>query len=209
MGKYTGPKCKKCRRIGEKLFLKGDRCETQKCEIVKRNFPPGMHGQKGKGRQSAYGLQLQEKQKARITFFLYEKQFRLTFEKSKKMKGDTGHNFLKLLENRLDNAIYRSGLASSRDQARQLVSHGHFMINGKKVTIPSLQLKSNDIIELKKSSLRSKIFSEAKDKMKKQAGPSWLNKEVGEVKMKVLHLPAEEDLAKNLNPQVIVEYYSR
>jgi small subunit ribosomal protein S4 len=141
MSKNLDPKCKRCRRVGEKMLLKGDRCVSTKCAMVKKNYPPGFHGPKGKQRLSDFGTQLREKQKAKIIYNLLEKQFKLTYFEAKKKGGNVGDNFIQLLESRLDNAIYRIGFAGSRSQARELVSHGHFLINEKKVNIPSFQLK--------------------------------------------------------------------
>jgi small subunit ribosomal protein S4 len=209
MGKNLDPKCKQCRRVGEKLLLKGERCVSQKCEIVKRNYPPGFHGTKGKHRQSDYGMQLFEKQKARKTYGLFEKQFRLTYEKAKKLKGDTGKNLLKLLELRLDNAIYRIGFASSRPLARQLVNHGHFTVNSKKVDIPSYTLNPGDIIKIKESSKRSKYFKEWIAKQNKQNIPSWISFDKNELGSKILHQPKDEDVITNVDTRAIVEFYSR
>ncbi|KKR19145.1 MAG: SSU ribosomal protein S4p (S9e) [Parcubacteria group bacterium GW2011_GWE2_39_37] len=209
MGRNLDPKCKQCRRLGEKLFLKGERCNTAKCGIVKRNFPPGVHGAKGKTRQTEYGLQLQEKQRAMKEYRLMEKQFRLNFEKAKNQTGNVNENFLRLLETRLDNTIYRLGFAESRDKARQLITHGHIRINNKKVTIPSYTVKTGDIITIKESSKQSKVFSSLTDKLKKFDTPSWLNLEANILTGKVLHSPTIADLNVNFNPQMIVEYYSR
>ncbi len=209
MSKNLEARCKKCRRIGEKLFLKGDRCSTPKCSIVKRNYPPGFHGPKGRGRQSGYGLQLAEKQKAKATYNILERQFRITFEKAKKLKGDLGVNFMRLLETRLDNTVYRAGMASSRRQARELVAHGHFTVNGRKVTIPSFQVKPGDMIAVYKHSQRTKPFADIREKLKKKEGPSWLFIDKNEATVKILHAPKADDLEKGIAPQVIVEYYSR
>ncbi len=209
MGKILDPKCKMCRRAGEKLMLKGDRCLTQKCAIIKRNYPPGFHGTKGKKRLSDYGTQLYEKQKAKRTYGLLEKQFRLTYENAKKIKGDTGKNLMMLLEMRLDNAVFRTGLAASRALARQLVNHGHFTVNGKKVNIPSFQLKPGDLITVKISSRRNKHFKDLGDKYKQYVPPSWMTVEPKELSVKILHQPIEIDIPANISPQAIVEFYSR
>ena len=158
MGKNLDPKCKMCRRAGEKLMLKGERCNTQKCAFVKRPYPPGFHGPKGKPRLTDYGIQLIEKQKAKWTYNLLEKQFRITFDKANKKHGDTGEILFKMLEMRLDNAVFRLGLANSRRQARQLVNHAHFTVNGVKTNIPSYNLKQGDIVKIRKSSLDNKHF---------------------------------------------------
>lgn len=209
MGKNLDPKCKQCRRLGQKLFLKGERCSSPKCSIIKRNYPPGMHGPKGGGKFSEYALRLREKQKAKKEYGMLEDQFRLTFEKAKKQKGDSGTNFFKLLEKRLDNAVYRFGFASSRSQAREMVSHGHFLVNDKKVNIPSYQVKTGDVIKIKERSKKSKSFSSLPEKLKKAETPGWLNLEVKEFSGKVLHDPKVEELKTNINIPMIVEFYSR
>lgn len=207
MSKNLDPKCKQCRRAGEKLFLKGERCNTPKCAIVKRNFPPGIHGVKGKSRQSEYGMQLQEKQKIKKEYGLLEKQFGLTFEKAKKQTGQAGENLLKLLETRLDNAVYRLGFASSRRQARQLVNHGHFNVNDKKVNIPSYQVREGDVISIKNKKL--KAFSGMEEKLKKAQVPGWLSLNAAELSGKILHKPNAEDVKTGFNVQMIVEFYSK
>lgn len=209
MGRNIDNKCKQCRRIGEKLFLKGDRCSTPKCAMVKRNYAPGFHGPKGHKRLSGYGLQLQEKQKAKKYYGLLEKQFRLTYAKASKQQGDAGKNFLKLLEMRLDNVIYRLGWASSRSQARQLVSHGHFTVNARKTDIPSFSVKLGQVIKIKKSSQGNRFFKGLDEKLKKAERPSWLNFDVKDLSAKVLHEPKETDLPQNINVQMIIEYYSK
>lgn len=210
MAKNLDPKCKQCRRIGEKLFLKGERCSTPKCAIIRRNYPPGVHGpNRRRGKVSNYGLQLKEKQKAKKEYNLLEKQFKLTFEKSKKQTGDTGENFFKLLETRFDNIIYRLGFAVSRGQARELISHGHFLINDKKVNIPSCILKTGNTIKIKEKSKKSKQFNILTEKLKKIEVPSWLSLDSKELAGKVLHTPAMEEIKTTINAQIIVEYYSR
>lgn len=209
MGKNLDNKCKQCRRAGEKLFLKGERCYGPKCAIIKRNYPPGFHGPKGKKRSSDYGLQLAEKQKAKKYYNILEKQFRLIFEKAQKKSGDAGQNFLRALEMRLDNAVYRLGLAPSRVSARQLVSHGHITVNKRKAGIPSMTLKVGDIISVKKASLAKPYFKNIKDRIKKAELPGWLNWEANDFQAKVLHEPQEKDLNANINVQMIIEYYSK
>lgn len=209
MGRNIDNKCKQCRRIGEKLFLKGDRCSTPKCAMVKRNYAPGFHGPKGHKRLSGYGLQLQEKQKAKKYYGLLEKQFRLTYAKASKQQGDAGKNFLKLLEMRLDNVIYRLGWASSRSQARQLVNHGHFTVNARKTDIPSFSVKVGQVIKIKKASQNNRFFKGLDEKLKKAERPSWLNFDVKDLSAKVLHDPKETDLPQNINVQMIIEYYSK
>jgi len=209
MAKNLDGKCKLCRREGEKLFLKGDRCNSPKCAMVKKNYPPGVHGSKGRGRQSDYSLQLREKQKAKRQYNLFEKQFKITFNKASKQKGDAGENLLKVLESRLDNVVYRLGFAVSRGQARELVNHGHFTVNNKKVNIPSFQVKTGDIIKIKSTSKKSKLFNNLGERTKNIEVPGWLNLNSKEFSGKVLHLPKKENLVTNINTQMIVEFYSR
>lgn len=208
MGKNLEPQCKQCRRAGEKLFLKGDRCLTAKCGMVKRNSIPGFHGPKGRKRQSDFGLQLAEKQKAKKFYNLLEKQFRLTFEKAQKRTGDAGKNFLRLLETRLDNTVYRLGLATSRYESRQIVSHGHITVNDKKVDIASFIVKTGDVISIRKQSVSNKYFKKILER-KNVERPSWLNWDVTTKSGKVLHEPVDTDLPANLNVQVIIEFYSK
>jgi len=209
MGRNIDSKCKQCRRIGEKLFLKGDRCSTPKCAMVKRNYAPGFHGPKGRKRLSDYGLQLQEKQKAKKYYGLLEKQFRLTYAKASKKQGDAGKNFLRLLEMRLDNVIFRLGWAASRSQARQLVNHGHFTVNNRKTDISSFSVKLGQVIKIKKSSQSNRFFKNLGEKLKKAERPSWLNFDASDLSAKVLHEPKETDLPQNINVQMIIEYYSK
>lgn len=212
MGKNLDPKCKQCRRIGEKLMLKGERCFSPKCAMVKKSYIPGFHGPKSRRmmRKSDYGVQLNEKQKARKQYGLLEKQFKLTFDKASKKSGDTGENLLKLLEQRLDNVIFRLGFASSRSEARQLINHGHFEINNKKVNIPSYQVKAGDEIEIrKKSKTQGKKFKNLAEMIKKVEVPGWLNLDKKELSAKVLHEPRGKDIVFNINTQMIVEFYSK
>lgn len=209
MGRDLNPKCKQCRRAGEKLFLKGERCYTAKCAVVKRNYPPGMHGAKNKTRPTEYGMQLNEKQKAKRQYNLLEKQFRLTFERAKKESGNTGENFIKLLELRFDNTVYRMGWASSRKEARQIVSHGLLTINDKKVNIPSYKVKTGDVIKIKSNKKDAKIFRDLKDKLQKIEVPGWINVDKNELTAKILHAPDVSKMKQNFNIQMIVEYYSR
>jgi len=209
MGRNIDNKCKQCRRSGEKLFLKGERCLTPKCAIIKRNYAPGFHGPKGHKRLSDYGLQLAEKQKAKKFYGLFEKQFRLTFEKAAKKKGDASKNFLRLLEMRLDNVVYRLGWAPSRALARQLVTHGHFLLNNRKNNVPSATVKLGQAITVKKTSANNRYFKNLTEKIKKANRPSWLNLEASDLSAKVLHEPHDADLPQNLNVQMIIEYYSK
>lgn len=212
MGKNLEPKCKQCRRIGEKLMLKGERCNSPKCAMVKKNYPPGFHGPKGRKRQSDYSLQLAEKQKAKKQYNILEKQFKLTFNRAEKKNGNTGDNLLRLLEMRLDNAVYRLRFAPSRNQARQLVNHGHFEVNGCRVNIPSYEVNSGDIIKVRSNSKNNIFFKKLIEKEANQKIdniPSWLNLEVKNLEGKVLHQPMKEDIQTNINTQMIVEFYSR
>lgn len=209
MAKYTDSKCKLCRRAGEKLVLKGERCSTSKCAIVKRNFPPGFHGPKGKKRLTDYGMQLSEKQKAKRQYNLFEKQFKLTFEKALKQSGNTGDNFMQLLEMRLDNVIYNLGISSSRPEARQMINHGFFTVNGKMTNIPSYMTKTGDIIAIKKNKENTKPFKKLTEKTAKSEVPGWLNLDAKKIIAKVLHKPDIKTLKPNFNVQMIVEYYSR
>jgi len=208
MARNLNPKCKQCRREGVKLFLKGDRCNSPKCSMVKMNFPPGVHGVKGYPRLTSYGQQLREKQKAKKIYRLLETQFKNYFKKATKSKGNTEEVLFQLLEMRLDNIIYRSGFAKSRDLARQLVSHGHFLINNKRADIPSYQVKVNDLISLKDKSMKLKIFSNLKEQMKKIEPNSWLSIDTDKLTIKVVDQPKLEEL-KEFNPKLIVEFYSK
>ncbi len=211
MGKNLESKCKQCRRIGEKMFLKGERCSSTKCAMVKRNYPPGFHGPKGRKRSSDYGLQLTEKQKAKKLYGLTEDQFRISFAKIQKRGGDVGNNFLAYLEMRLDNAIYRAGFAPSRAQARQLVNHGHFQVNDRKVSIPSYQVKVGQVIKIKKSAKANRYFRDLPEKLKNFASDqkSWLATDVKELSTKVLHEPKQQDLPSNIKTHMIIEFYSK
>ncbi|NCN99945.1 30S ribosomal protein S4 [Candidatus Falkowbacteria bacterium] len=209
MGRNIDNKCKQCRRAGEKLFLKGERCFTPKCAIIKRNYAPGFHGPKGHKRLSDYGQQLAEKQKAKKFYGLAEKQFRLTFDKAVKKVGDSGKNFLRALEMRLDNVVYRAGFATSRAAARQLVNHGHFSVNEVMTDIPSFMVKPGEVIKIKKTSEKNIYFRNSAEKLKKAERPSWLNFSADDLSVKILHEPQDTDLPLNLNIQVITEYYSK
>ena len=177
--------------------------------LVKRNYAPGFHGQKGRKRLSDYGTQLAEKQKAKRYYGLMEKQFRLTFEKASKKSGDAGKNFLKALEMRLDNVIFRLGWAISRAQARQLVNHGHFTVNDRKVDIPSFATKDGQVIKVKKTSLSSRYFKNNEERTRKAERPSWLNFDASDLSAKILHEPKDSDLPQDINAKVIIEYYSK
>lgn len=207
MAKYINAKCRRCRKEGIKLFLKGEKCYSPKCPMVKKKYPPGAHGLKRQRRLTEYGLQLREKQKAKAIYGILERQFKNYFKKAVKKKGDTEKFFLKLLERRLDNVIYKSGLVTSRNFARQLISHNHILVNQKRVNIPSYQVKNNDIIKVKeKSKLFPKIKEEAEEKREIL---KWLSLDKEKLEIKVLRLPEEEDLPKEINTKLIVEFYSK
>lgn len=203
------PKCKKCRRYGEKLFLKGERCNTPKCAITRRNYAPGIHGPKGSPRQSEYGAQLFEKQKAKKIYGMREKQFKNYFIKASKKKGLTGNMLTQLLETRLDNVVFRLGLANSRASSRQIVNHGHITINNQSVNIPSCQVKINDIIKIKKNSKKNNYFQNIAKTIIKDTIPKWLEMNLKELSGKVIALPSQADIDKSINTKQIVEFYSK
>lgn len=209
MGRYTESVCRQCRREGVKLFLKGDRCYSAKCAIEKRPFVPGQHGQKRKQKTSEYGLQLREKQKTKRMYGVSEKQFRNSFKKADRQQGITGENLLALLERRLDNVVFRLGLASSRKEARQLVNHDHFTINGKKANIPSMLVKMGDLIQVKEGSANSPKFEEIKAAAAYKTPPEWLQVDVDNLTGNVLALPNREQIDTAVSEQLIVELYSR
>jgi len=207
MARYTGPSCRLCRREGEKLYLKGDRCYTDKCAVGKRNFAPGQHGTSRK-KLSNYGLQLREKQKAKRFYGLLESQFRKYFEMADRKKGITGENLLSILESRLDNTVFRMGLATSRKEARQLVTHGHFTINGKKVDIPSYLVNVGEVIAVKEKSKSSEKFKGIADGFKGNA-PQWLTVDAEKLEGKVVALPSRDDIDLPIAENLIVELYSK
>lgn len=212
MARYTGPVCRLCRREGEKLFLKGSRCLTPKCSFERRSYPAGQHGRENqfrRGRASDYLLQLREKQKARRIYGIMERQFRTYFERSTQQVGLTGTNLLVHLERRLDNVVYRLGLASSRAQARQLVQHGHFMINGRKTNIPSALVGTGDKVSIRPESMRRSYFKEMRQDYDERQVPRWLSMDARSLVAHVMNLPARDDIDVPLNEQLIVEYYSR
>jgi small subunit ribosomal protein S4 len=190
------------------LFLKGDRCYTDKCAIKRRNYPPGQHGQ-SRSKASSYGVQLREKQKVRRIYGLLEKQFRSYFAEADRMKGVTGENLLSLLERRLDNAVYRLGFASSRTESRQLVRHGHFTINGRKVNIPSIQLKAGDVIELREKSRKIASINDSLEAVVRRGIPQWLELDRDSFKGSLKGLPVREDITTPIQEQLIVELYSK
>lgn len=204
MARYTEAACRLCRREGEKLFLKGQRCYTAKCAITRRSFAPGQHGQ-GRKKVSEYGTQLREKQKTKRFYGVLERQFRNTFKKAERLQGKTGENLLRLLELRADNVIYRIGLASSRAEARQLVTHGHFTVNGKKLDIPSALLKPGDKIAVRETSRKSAKFSDLGDRNT----PAWLTFDAETLTGTVVQEPSREDVDIEVNETLIVELYSK
>ena len=208
MARYTGPVCRLCRREGVKLFLKGERCYSNKCAIEKRNYAPGQHGQR-RSKQSEYGLQLREKQKARRIYRVLEGQFREYFSEAERKKGVAGENLLVILETRFDNVIYRLGFADSRAQARQFVRHNHFTLNGKKANIPSIQLKVGDVVQLKEGSKDSAIIKAIVDNLGTKTPPAWLELDVDNLSGKVVNLPTKEEIDIPVDEQMIVELYSK
>ncbi len=208
MARYTGPSCRLCRREGMELFLKGERCYTDKCGLKRRTYPPGQHGQ-GRIKVSDYGVQLREKQKVRRIYGILENQFRGYFEMADRMKGVTGENLLFILEKRLDNVAYRLGFAASRDEARQLVRHGHFTLNGRKVNIPSIQVKAGDVLQLREKSRKIAAVSESLEGVVRRGMPQWLELEKDAFKGVVKALPVREDITMPIQEQLIVELYSK
>jgi small subunit ribosomal protein S4 len=210
LARYIGPVCRQCRREGVKLFLKGERCHTEKCAIEKRNFAPGQHGKDRRPKIVGYGLQLREKQKARRYYQLLEGQFRNLFEKASAAKGITGENLLSMLERRLDNVLYRMGLGTSRAQCRQLVRHGHIHVNGRRVDIPSYVVKPNEVIEVCEASKKNATILHARDATAHTPSPNWLEVDRENLRGRVLGQPKREDLVQiQLNEQLIVELYSK
>ena len=207
MARDTGAKCRQCRREGLKLFLKGERCLTEKCAIERRSYPPGDHG-RGRIKQSEYLLQLREMQKARRYYGLLEKQFRNTYAKASRGSGPTGENLLRMLETRLDNVVYRLGYARSRPMARQLVGHGHVMVNGKRVDIPSFSLKSGDTVIVREGSRQNPTILHAQEEVKGRGIPEWISPE-GELGAKVVSMPTREQINLPVQEQLIVELYSK
>ncbi|HUT83667.1 MAG: 30S ribosomal protein S4 [Proteobacteria bacterium] len=208
MARYTGPSCRLCRRERLKLFLKGERCYSEKCAVDRREYPPGQHGQSRK-RYSDYDVQLREKQKVKRIYGVMEQQFRGYFEEANRQKGITGENLLLILERRLDNMVYRMGFASSRNEARQLIRHNHFEVNGKRVNIPSYLMRAGDVIELKEKSRKIAKVQESLEGSSRRGVPRWLEVDKDNLKGKVVALPAREELTMPINEQIIVEFYSK
>lgn len=209
MARYTGPVCRLCRREGMKLFLKGERCYTGKCAIDRRAYAPGQHGQARAKKPTEYGLQLREKQKARRVYGVLEKQFRGYFDEAARRKGVTGENLLSLLERRLDNVVFHLGFASSRPEARQLVNHGHFTVNGKKVNIPSYSVRSGEVVAVKESSKSSPRIKQLLENLGSRSVPSWLSLDANAAAGTVVALPTREDIQLPIQEHLIVEKYSR
>lgn len=208
MARYTDSVCKLCRREGMQLFLKGDRCLSDKCAVKKRSYAPGQHGQR-RPKHSEYGIQLREKQKAKRIYGLLERQFKNCFEKAERQKGVTGENLLRLLDMRLDNVVYRLGFATSLKQGRQLVMHGHFNLNGKKVNIPSYTVKKGDAVEVREGSKRLGAIQSALERVERRGIPKWLSLDKGSLRGVVLDYPQREDLGEIINENLIVELYSK
>jgi len=210
MARYTEANCRLCRRVGDKLMLKGDRCFTSKCAFERRNVPPGYTGAaKRRPKKSDRGLQLQEKQKARYTYGLLERQFRKFFAEAERLPGITGENLLILLERRLDNVVYRLGFASSRPQARQLVRHGHVLLNGRKTDIPSCLVKPGDTISWREGSTKSEYYKILVQEIEGRNIPGWLTLDKQKLAGQIVNLPTAEDIEAKFNEKAIVEYYSR
>ncbi len=210
MARYREAVCRLCRREGLKLYLKGERCFTEKCAIEKRNVPPGMHGRGRRRNPGAYGEQLRMKQRARRIYGVLERQFRNIFERAERLPGKTGENLLSLLERRLDTVVHRGGLASSRAQARQLVLHGHIQVNGRKVNIPSFQVNLNDEVSLKDKLRQNPVLVQIRENASRQSVPSWLEADRANFKVRLISLPKREELVTPpLNEQFIVELYSK
>ncbi len=209
MARYTAPSCRLCRRERQKLFLKGTKCFTEKCPVERRAFPPGQHGQTRRTKISEYGVQLREKQKIRRMYGLMETQFHNYFEKALKQTGRTGETLVKLLERRLDNVIYRLGLASSRKTARQLIAHGHFLVNNKPVDIPSYLLKPGDTIQVREKSKKLEILHSSMKRMKDTGMLPWLSLDKAAMVGTFLDVPARADIPLNADEQLVVELYSK
>jgi small subunit ribosomal protein S4 len=211
MARYTDAVCKLCRREGEKLFLKGERCLSPKCAVERRPYPPGLHGRQAQFQRkvSDYGLQLRAKQKARRVYGVMERQFRRYFREAERRRGLTGTNLLILLESRLDNVVYRLGFAQSRPQARQLVRHGHIEVNGRKVNIPSFLVQAGDVVAVRSGSRNNTYFKDVALDLEHRSVPEWLSRDDASMSARVLSLPERTDIDVTINEQLIVEYYSR
>jgi len=209
MGRSLDNKCKQCRRSGEKLFLKGERCNTAKCPVVRRNYPPGVHVPKGHPRLTEYGSQLAEKQKARRTYRIMEKQFHRYYEEAKATEGNTAELFAQSLELRLDNVVFRAGFTTSRDSARQLINHGHVDVNGRKLNIPSYRVKEKDVITMRKNSTEKGVGQDVTPRIEQAEKPVWIQVDPTELKITLNRIPNSEDINTGLSMNTIVEFYSR
>jgi small subunit ribosomal protein S4 len=209
MARYVGPVCRLCRREGMKLFLKGERCYTEKCAIEKRNFMPGQHGKTRRAKMAGYGVQLREKQKVKRTYGVLETQFRRYFEMADRQRGITGDLLLQLLERRLDNVAYRLGLATSRAQARQLVRHGHLAVNDRKVNVPSYSVRAGDVVAVKASSHKRPAILHALEEVKGRGVPEWMSFDADKMAGRVMSLPTREQISLPVQEQLIVELYSK
>ena len=209
MARYSGPVCRLCRREGMKLFLKGERCYTEKCPVEKRNFPPGQHGKRRAAKLAGYGLQLREKQRLKRIYGVLENQFRLYFESAERQRGITGEILLQLLERRLDNVVYRLGLATSRPQARELVRHGHFAVNGRKVDIPSFLVKPGDTVTVRARSQKNVTIQHAMEEVKGRGIPEWLQFQPEQFEGRIVSLPTRAQINLPIQEQLIVELYSK
>ena len=209
MARYSGPVCRLCRREGMKLFLKGERCYTEKCAIEKRNLPPGQHGRARRAKMVGYGVQLREKQKVKRTYGVLENQFRRYFEAADRQRGVTGELLLQSLERRLDNVVYRLGFATSRPQARQMVRHGHFTVNGRKVNIPSFAVRQGDTVAVRQASARNPTIAHAMEEVKGRGIPEWLLFDGENLSGRVSSLPTREQIALPVQENLIVELYSK
>jgi len=210
LARYTGSRCRLCRREGMKLFLKGERCYSDKCAFERRSYPPGQHGQaQMRAKRSDYGIRLREKQKVKRIYGVSEKQFKKYFDRADRMRGQTGHNLLQLLERRLDNVIYRLGFASSRTQARQMIVHGMFKVNGRTVDIPSYLVKPGEVIELKEKYRQNSMLQDNLEAVVRRGVPQWLELDADNFKGTVKALPTREDITMPIQEQLIVEFYSR
>jgi small subunit ribosomal protein S4 len=209
LARYTGSVCRICRRENLKLFLKGDRCYGDKCAFDRRGYAPGEHGQRRRGKLSDYGIQLREKQKVKRMYCLSEKQFRLTFQQADRQKGINGTNLLVLLERRLDNVVYRLGFVNSRTQGRHLVRHNHFLVNGKKVNIPSYAIKVGDEISVGEKGKKVQVIGDAMEAVVRRGVPQWLELDKDNMKGVVKSFPVREDLTMPMQEQLIVELYSK
>jgi small subunit ribosomal protein S4 len=209
MARYIGPVCRLCRREGMKLFLKGERCYTEKCAIERRNLPPGQHGKIRRAKLAGYGLQLREKQKVKRIYGVLENQFRRYFEAAERTRGITGETLLQLLERRLDNVVYRLGFATSRAQARQLVRHGHFLVNGRKVDIPSYSVQVGDVVAVRPASAQNPVIQHALEEVKGRGIPEWLSLDPARLEGRVVSLPTRDQINLPVQEQLIVELYSK